>query len=232
MSDKSPEAQNDSTDEIPDEMPVVSIGRILVALDASPHSLNALRAAAELAAVTESELQGLYVEDLNLLRMCGLPFVREIGSYSAAARLPDSRAIEREFQSQADKIRHTLAQTAVSSNLRWSFRVTRGMVSTELLAAAESAGLVTLGRVGRSPGKRFGSTAQAMVRRSMCPLLVAGRRRSELPAHAALHGHCCIGPGAAAGDHVDDEPGRILAGSVHGRHGPEAGATHAWPPTG
>ena len=170
MSDKLPEAQNDSTD----EMPVVSIGRILVALDASPHSLNALRAAAELAAVTESELQGLYVEDLNLLRMCGLPFVREIGSYSAAARLPDSRAIEREFQSQAEKIRHTLAQTAVSSNLRWSFRVTRGMVSTELLAAAESAGLVTLGRVGRSPGKSFGSTAQAMVRRSMCPLLLLG----------------------------------------------------------
>ena len=75
MSDKSPEAQNDSADEMADEMPVVSIGRILVALDASPHSLNALRAAAELAAVTESELHGLYVEDLNLLRMCGLPFV-------------------------------------------------------------------------------------------------------------------------------------------------------------
>lgn len=155
-------------------MPVESIRRILVALDASPHSLNALRAAAELAAITESELHGLYVEDLNLLRMCGLPFVREIGSYSAAPRLLDSRAIEREFQSQADAIRRTIAQAAVSANIHWSFQVARGLVTTELLAAAESADLVTLGRLGRSPGKRFGSTAQSMVRRAMCPLLLLG----------------------------------------------------------
>ena len=52
--------------------------RILVALDASPQSEAALRAAAELAALLEAELEGLFVEDINLLHLCGLPFGREI----------------------------------------------------------------------------------------------------------------------------------------------------------
>jgi nucleotide-binding universal stress UspA family protein len=45
-----------------------TIRRILVALDASPHSFAALEAAAHLAAHLEAELFGLYVEDENLLR--------------------------------------------------------------------------------------------------------------------------------------------------------------------
>ncbi|MCB0182612.1 MAG: universal stress protein, partial [Caldilineaceae bacterium] len=41
--------------------------RILVALDASPHSLAALRAAAKLAATVHAELHGLFIEDDRLL---------------------------------------------------------------------------------------------------------------------------------------------------------------------
>ena len=48
-------------------------------------------------------------------------------------------------------MRRAMAQTALDVKLRWSFEVVRGRVSEELLAATESVGLVTLGRVGRSP---------------------------------------------------------------------------------
>ena len=149
-----------------------AIDRILVALDASPHSLRALQAAAQLAALMAAELQGVYVEDINLVRLGGLPFVREVGSYSAALRPLESRTIEREFQLQAMKIRHALVQAAVAANVQWSFQTVRGNVAGEVLQAAESATMVTLGRIGRSAGTRLGSTAQSIILRSNRPVFL------------------------------------------------------------
>ncbi|MGD9028912.1 MAG: universal stress protein, partial [Anaerolineae bacterium] len=56
----------------------LTIRRILIALDASSHSIAALRAAARLASSLEAELHGLFVEDINLLRAAGLPMAREL----------------------------------------------------------------------------------------------------------------------------------------------------------
>ncbi|MCB9159497.1 MAG: universal stress protein [Caldilineaceae bacterium] len=156
------------------EATAATIERILVALDASPHSLAALQAAAQLATLMQAELEGLYVEDINLLRLGRYSFVREVGSYSASLRPLDTRAIEREFQIQAARIRRAMAQTAVSANVRWSFHTTRGAVSTEVFTAAQDAAMLTLGRVGRSVGKRFGSTAQRALQGTRRPVLIAG----------------------------------------------------------
>ena len=57
----------------------MSFRRILVALDGSAHVLAALQAASEMAARMKSELVGLFVEDINLVRLAGLPFPRELG---------------------------------------------------------------------------------------------------------------------------------------------------------
>ncbi len=43
-----------------------TIRRILVALDASPHSQAALEAASDLADALKAELVGIFVEDVNL----------------------------------------------------------------------------------------------------------------------------------------------------------------------
>ena len=56
--------------------PKFAIRRILIALDASTHSLAALDAAAEMAANMQAELIGLFVEDENLLHLsykAGIP---------------------------------------------------------------------------------------------------------------------------------------------------------------
>ena len=79
--------------------------RILVALDASPQSVAALRAAAELAALMEAELEGLFIEDINLLHLCGLPFSHEIGSYTAKRRQLDNLALERQLRGLATERR-------------------------------------------------------------------------------------------------------------------------------
>ena len=63
-----------------------TIRRILVALDASRHSLAALEAASELAEALKAELVGIFVEDVNLLYLAGLPFAREVRYLSGVDR--------------------------------------------------------------------------------------------------------------------------------------------------
>jgi nucleotide-binding universal stress UspA family protein len=164
----------------------MSSKRILVAVDASPHSLAALRAAVGLAARLGQELDALYVEDVNLLRLAGLPFCREVGSYTASVRLLDSRTIEQTFRRLAADIQRSIDLVARPSHVSWSFRVVRGGVSDEVTAAAHSASLVSLGRVGHSPGQRIGSTTQMLLTRLECPLLIVGADGQVRPPFTVL----------------------------------------------
>jgi nucleotide-binding universal stress UspA family protein len=151
-----------------------AIRRILVALDASPHSLAALEAAAELAAGLKAELLGLFVEDINLLRLAELPFAREMGVFSTTRRRLDILEVERELRAQASRARRALAIAAGRAQVPWSFRVARGVIAAELLAAASEADLVILGKVGWSPtGRRhMGSTARAVLSQATCLTLI------------------------------------------------------------
>lgn len=140
----------------------LAIRRILVALDASRHSLAALDAAVELAARLEAELLGLFVEDINLLRLAGLPFAREVHFPSAVARQLDSPHLEQELKRQASQARRALKAAAEQAQIGWSFRVVRGQVTPEVLAAALDADLLTLGMASRPVTRRvrLGSTAR------------------------------------------------------------------------
>lgn len=154
-----------------------AIRRILVALDASPHSLAALDMAADLAARMEVELAGLFVEDIDLLRTAESPAAREI-AYPAASRHPLSRSImERQFRAQSEQIRKTLVATAYRAHVPWSFRIVRGHVTAALRAAVGEHDIIAMGRVGWSHGRalRIGSTARALATSSL-PLLFISQR--------------------------------------------------------
>jgi nucleotide-binding universal stress UspA family protein len=142
-----------------------SIQRILVALDASPASFAALQAAAELAADFGAELVGLFVEDVNLLRIAEISFTQEVGFFSATSRRLEIRHVQRQFRSQASRAKRALRQVAEKVGVNWSFQVVRGVIAAELLTAASEADLVILGRMGWSATgrKRLGSTARAML---------------------------------------------------------------------
>jgi nucleotide-binding universal stress UspA family protein len=148
--------------------------RIVVALDASPQSVAALKAAVELAALMEAELEGLFIEDINLLNLCNLPFGREIGSYTASMRRLDNAGMERQLRVLAAAIQQAMARAAAQTSVRWHFEVRRGPVVPELLAAAQSAALLSLGRAGQVRRKSLGSTAQSIVSKSDRPLLILG----------------------------------------------------------
>ena len=150
-------------------------GRIVVALDASPDSIAALRAAAEIAALLDIELEGLFVEDINLVHLCGFPFGQEVGSYTAAVRRLDNAALERQFRTIEVAIRRSMSQVATRLPVRWTFHVRRGPIVSELLTAAQDAALLSLGRSGQIRSRTLGSTASALVQKSQQPLLLLGR---------------------------------------------------------
>jgi nucleotide-binding universal stress UspA family protein len=153
----------------------LAIRRILVALDASPSSLAALRGAVVLAARMEAELLGLFVEDVDLLRLSDSPYAREI-LYPTAKEIPLDRAsMERKLRAQAEQAREALATAAKRAQVEWSFRIVRGEVSSEVLAAAAGADLLALGRRGWSFSQklRFGSTALAVLSGEMPALLLS-----------------------------------------------------------
>ncbi len=156
------------------EEPEFVIRRILVALDASPHSRAALQAAVELAARLEAEVLGMFVEDINLLRLAELSLGGEVVVHSATRRELDARQLERELRAQAVLVRRALARMAQRARIQWDFRVVRGVVASELLNAASSMDLIILGRVGRSlvPGRRLGTTARAVLSGATCLALI------------------------------------------------------------
>jgi nucleotide-binding universal stress UspA family protein len=138
------------------------INSIAVAIDCSPHSKASLEAAAEMAARLKAELIGIFVEDINLLHMAGLPFAEEIRMYSSDTVKLDTGQLERLLRQQAEQAREMLQHTAQALTLRHTFRVLRGMVSEQVMSAAPEADMLVLGRSGRSPScrKGLGSTAR------------------------------------------------------------------------
>ncbi len=92
----------------------------------------------------------MFVEDANLLRLSGLPFAREIGLWSAQSRAFALPELERALQREAVAVQHQLAETARRHRLRWSFRVARGQISTELFALAGELDMVVIGKRARA----------------------------------------------------------------------------------
>jgi nucleotide-binding universal stress UspA family protein len=150
---------------VSEEEPEVTIRRIVVAVDASPHSLAALEAAIGLAARFGAELSGLFVEDVNLLRLAELPFVHEVGQFSATRRRLEAGEMERQIQGQTVRVRRIFTGAAERAQVRRSFHAARGMVAAELLAAAEDADVLVLGKSGWSLVRRgrMGSTTRAVL---------------------------------------------------------------------
>jgi nucleotide-binding universal stress UspA family protein len=123
----------------------VPIRRILVAFDTSLPSEAAMESAARLAARMEAELLGLFVEDINLLNLAGLPFARESClSFSLTRRLM-TEDMERAMRVRAERARTLVERTAMRQSLRWSFRVVRGRMAEELQLASEQTDVIAFG---------------------------------------------------------------------------------------
>jgi nucleotide-binding universal stress UspA family protein len=149
--------------------------RVVVALDASAPSLEAARTAAELARTLGVELAGLFVEDVNLLRLAGLPFAKQVSSSGGAARPLERESLEAELRALAAWAREALAREAALVHVSWTFEVRRGAVPDEVLAAAGRGDVLVVGARGHSAGARPGATARAAAERGATSVVVQGR---------------------------------------------------------
>lgn len=139
-----------------------TVRRIVVALDASPHSEAALEAALQMAARFEAELLGLYVEDVDALRIARIPFAREVGGYSGRSRPISSEELERKYRARVRQIRRQFRARSHRAAVEAAFRVVRDRINRAIRAEAEEADMLIVGRSGWSPIQRlrFGSTAR------------------------------------------------------------------------
>lgn len=123
--------------------------RIAVALDASEQSLRVMGLAADIAAALQAELEGVFVEDSEMLRAVGLPFQREFRLASRGESVIEPERLQRELRAAARWMRQSLEQSAQRLGCSWSFRVWRGDLQAEILSAASGAEMFTLSRIGR-----------------------------------------------------------------------------------
>jgi len=124
------------------------IRRVAVALDASLASSQALQAAAELAASLQAELEGIFIEDINLIRLAELPFTREIRPASMTEETVNVQRMEQELRSLARQEQQKLELIAREKGISCSFRIRRGQIKAELMEAVAEVDVMTLCRPG------------------------------------------------------------------------------------
>lgn len=150
------------------------IRRILVALDASSNSRAAMAAAIGLAETLKTEVHGLFVEDINLLRLAELPFAREVLFAETGLRQLERDSLVRKLHARAAILRREIEELATEHQIVSSFQVRRGSVNKELLSEALDSDLLVIGRMGQSISRRIrlGSTARAIVDQSRSAVLL------------------------------------------------------------
>jgi nucleotide-binding universal stress UspA family protein len=167
------------------------VRRIVVALDASSADQATVSAAVEMAACFEAEVVGLFVEDADLFRMAGRSSMTAVDALLAMHHDLDRDGIERLLRARARRMRRCLSTAAEQMEVTVSFRVTRGRVTTEVLAEAEKADVLVLSRSGWAlvPSRRISAAARAVLSASpVSTLLLHAGAQLRLPALVVYDG--------------------------------------------
>jgi nucleotide-binding universal stress UspA family protein len=163
-----------------------AIRRILAAFGPATMSAGVLEGAVDLAGRLGAELETLFVEDIALLQWTELPFIRQLGLHGLAA-IPFSHGeLELQFRALAAEAQRRLAAIAELQQLRWSFRVARGQVPGEVIAAAANADLLVLGSSSRPVAREtlLEPSVRLLIGAVTAPVLLL---RSAQPPRGPLH---------------------------------------------
>ena len=144
--------------------------RVLIGIDQSPLGARALEAGVALAEACGAELGLVYVLDPRL--------------FAGAQGGAPPGEVRSEFERAGRELLATAATRAREGPAPWQF-VAWGAPADEIVGAARAwrADLIVLGTHGRSGVSRLlmGSTAEGVLRRASCPVLVVPVRTEEPP---------------------------------------------------
>ena len=150
--------------------------RILVALDASERSEDALDEAARLAAALQAELVGLFIEDTELLQAAELPVTRIVSHQTPSPGALDAAMMQRALRIWAAASREALAAAASRWHVRWSYQITRGALAERLLAEATEHDVLAFTSAGLLRRALAGADAPPDAGRRAVSLYLARRR--------------------------------------------------------
>lgn len=119
-------------------------GKVILAADVGSFSITNVNLAVALAASSGSQLQGLFIEDEDLLRLTGLPCAREITLTTATDRSTSIERMQRSLQLVACQFKQALQQEAQALQVSWRFDTVRGRVRDIGLIPATSETLTIL----------------------------------------------------------------------------------------
>lgn len=113
--------------------------RLCLVLDSATQNRVLLQAAVHLAAELGAELEGMLIEDETLHRLAGQPDVAHVSRQATLAEPLSVARLEREWRAQARLLRERLTELAAREQVVCHFRVVRGLLDREILAAAAEA---------------------------------------------------------------------------------------------
>lgn len=112
-------------------------GRVIIQASCGAANPVVLDAAIWLALAFQSEIEGLYVEDQQLIDLARFPFASEISFSGRSKRAICSQDIERQFRFQSEEFHSAIEQRARAAELPWQARVVRdGAVNALIVACA------------------------------------------------------------------------------------------------
>ena len=155
-------------------MKKIQINRILVALDASIANRNILQAGITLATRFNARLNALFIEDIDLLHMAELPFVREVVYGSSSGRAVNVAGMERSIQTQTARLRKLVEAIAQQNRIEITFDVLRGNVASTLCDASRQADLLVIGKNTQLMEKshKIGNITRLILSTARCNLVV------------------------------------------------------------
>lgn len=122
--------------------PPARIAVMLVNIESDRATLETLNL---LTGESAAEIHGLFVEDIELLSLAGLPLAREICRLTHVQRNVQAPELERQFRIQARAAEQALTALASRRGLQCSFRTVRGEPATLLRETLEAMDLMLLG---------------------------------------------------------------------------------------
>ncbi|MCP5370234.1 MAG: hypothetical protein H6907_00750 [Hyphomicrobiales bacterium] len=157
--------------------------RVVLALDSSGDGAEALDLIAALAARLGADISGLFVEDIDLLRLAALPGTRVVSTLSRGAGQISPATIERSLRGRMALVRRAMEEAARRRRVSSSFEVRQGRVVTEAVGAAGESDLVVINLArGHVPGGRvqgMGEVAAAFAAGNARALLLLRRGRGS-----------------------------------------------------
>lgn len=150
------------------------ISSILVGVDSSAYGRAALDHAVDLAATYKANLVGLHVLDVRYLEMP--PYLDYSYAFEAVPPVVVPPEVTEKFRAKCERLLQDVRQAAEARGVSVSTRAEEGVPGQVLADLGKSHDLIVIGKRGEHAKwarDLLGSTAEAVVRRSSTPVLLA-----------------------------------------------------------